>query len=152
MLGRGITLSVAALLALGPLAQTASADHHKRPRGVYTEEEYRGPAFIRQVPGLRIFFGDYALSEEEFDELYGTGRQAYENDDDYDEPAPPPRRRVIEKTPQKPKPPKAVTAKQPEAKKASASTALSCDKATSVVSGYGFSSVTPSIMPPTTLA
>ena len=35
------------------------------------------------MPGLRVIFGDYGLSEEEFDALYGTGEQF---DESYYEP------------------------------------------------------------------
>ena len=53
----------------------------EKPRRIIIEDDYYpGPAFIREIPGLRIFFGDYALTEEEFDELYGTGRRVYRDD------------------------------------------------------------------------
>lgn len=170
MFVRAFTLSLATLLIFGLAAETAQADHRKRHRRVYVEEDYYpGPAFIREVPGLRIFFGDYALSEEEFDQLYGTGsrRDRYDRgyDERYYEPEPlPPRRRSAspeqqnrKKTVTKPAKPSsaqetasAVTGKQTDQKKAlrksapAAASALSCEKATSVVTGYGFSSVTPS--------
>jgi hypothetical protein len=149
MFVRGITLSLAALFAFGVLAESADADHRKKPRRIIIEEGYYpGPAFIREVPGLRIFFGDYALTEEEFDELYGTSRRVYRDDDEPEFVQP--RRKSTEREQQRQKQKKttAKPAKQPEQKKAASKTAsaagLSCEKATSVVSGYGFSSVTPS--------
>lgn len=161
---RGLNLSLAALLAAGLFAGAAEADHNKRPRRVIVEDEYYpGPPIIRHVPGLRIFFGDYALTEEEFDELYGNGRRYR---DDLDEPEPvKPRRKARdnaeEKAKQKQKTAKPAVKKAPESKSASAGTAkqtdqaksvakaapssgMSCEKASSVVTGYGFSSVTPS--------
>lgn len=149
MFVRGITLSLAALFAFGVLAETANADHHKKPRRIVVEDDYfPGPAFIRVIPGLRILFGDYALSEEEFDERYGNGRRVYRDDD-----AAPPgksKRKASERERQKQKNSKAAAkpTKQTDQKKAASKTAsaagLSCDKATSVVSGYGFSNVTAS--------
>lgn len=147
MFVRGITVSLAALLAFGMLAETANADHHKKPRRIIIEDNYYpGPAFLRQVPGLRIFFGDYALTEEEFDELYGTGRRVYREDE---EPEPvQPRRKASEREKQKKSKTAAKPAQPGDQKKAASKTAsaagLSCEKATSVVSGYGFSNVTPS--------
>jgi hypothetical protein len=151
---RGIVLTVLAVFSVGLIAESAEADHHKKPRRIIIEDEYYppGPPIIRHVPGLRIFFGDYALSEEEFDELYGNGRRVYRDEDEYDRVAP--KRKSVER--EKKKPAKKTTAKpakptRPDAqngaeqkKTASKAQGLSCDKATSVVSGYGFSSVTPS--------
>jgi hypothetical protein len=146
MFVRGITLSLATLLATGVMVEHASADHERGG--------YYGPPIIREIPGLRILFGDYALSAEEFDELYGTPRRAYRYDE---EPEPRKTRKARErerdqqKQLQKQKQKSKTTAKPTkpaEPKKTAAKTAaasnLSCEKATSVVTGYGFSSVTPS--------
>jgi hypothetical protein len=154
MFVRGITLSLATLLATGVMVEHASADHE---RGYYP-----GPPIIREIPGLRILFGDYALSEDEFDELYGTPRRAYRYYDDEPEPRSQTRRarererelqkrkerqKQIQKQKQKSKaaskPAKPAEPKKTATKTAAAS-GLSCEKATSVVTGYGFSSVTPS--------
>jgi hypothetical protein len=97
---------------------------------------------LRHIPGIRIFFGDYALSEEEFDELYGTPQRAYSDDEDEAVPSKP-ARKASEREKQKPQKNKAA-AKPAEQKKAAAASGLSCEKATSVVTGYGFSSVQPS--------
>ncbi len=153
MLLRGITFSFAALFAAGLTAETALADHDKKPRRIIIEEGYNpGPPIIRDIPGLRIFFGDYALSEEEFDELYGTPRRAHRFDDFEDEPEyVPPRRKATEREKQQKKTKAAAKPSKPAEQKKQASKAapakpasLSCDKAGAVVSGYGFSSVTPS--------
>jgi len=155
MFVRGITLSIAAIFAVGLMAETADADHDRRkPRRIIIEDGYYpGPPIIREIPGLRILFGDYALSAEEFDELYGTPRRAYRYDE---EPEPRKTRKAREREQQKQKQQKqkqksktaAKPAKPAEPKKTAAKTAaassLSCEKATSVVTGYGFSSVTPS--------
>lgn len=155
MLIRGLSLSLAAVIALGVLAESAAADHRRKPHRV-TEDEfyYGGPPIIRDIPGLRIFFGDYALSEEEFDQLYNNRRRHF--DEDYYEPEPvQPRRKARAKAVvEQPQKPKAAAKAKPagEAKTATAESqprktaqaGLSCDKATSVVSGYGFTSVTPS--------
>lgn len=155
MLLRGITFSLAALIAAGLTAESALADHDRKPRRIIIEEGYYpGPPIIRDIPGLRIFFGDYALSEEEFDELYGSPRRANRfNGFEDDEPEyVPPRRKATEREKQKKakaaaKPPKPAEQKKAASKPAAAKTAsagLTCDKASAVVSGYGFSSVTPS--------
>jgi len=139
---RGLNLCLAALLAIGLFAGAAGADQQKKPRRVIIEDEYyAGPAFIRRVPGLRIFFGDYALTEEEFDALYGKGQRRRGSPEDA-KPAQPSRKArdsAEEKAKQK--------TSKPAAKKAvpasGAASAMSCEKASSVVSGYGFSGVTP---------
>ena len=156
MLGRGFAFSLAALLALGLFAEGANAEHRSKQRRDVVEDDYDpGIPFIGAVPGLRIFFGDYALSEEEFDELYGrrARREAEAYDEDYYEPElVKPRRKA--KTQQEQPAKKKSAAKPAPKKEASAATAkkpapaksagLSCEKAGSVVTGYGFSSVTPS--------
>lgn len=157
MIARGITLSFAALIAAGALAGAAKADQRRLPPPpppeFYEDDYYTGPPVIRHIPGLRILFGDYAMSEEEFDQLYNerqNERMRRKFDERYyePEPAPPKAKRI---TP--PKKPATTTAKpatpgQPQQKTAAAakpasssSGALTCEKATSVISGYGFSSV-----------
>jgi hypothetical protein len=148
MFVRSVTLFLAAFLAVGVMAETARADQ---------ERVYYGPPIIREIPGLRIFFGDYALSEEEFDALYGTPRRAHRNErasrEDLDEDEPAPRkqkRKASEREKQKQKnnsaakPVKPAGEKGEAKKKTAAASALSCEKATSVVSGYGFTGITPS--------
>lgn len=155
MFVRGITLSLAAIFTVGLMAEAANAEHDRRkPRRIIIEDGYYpGPPIIREIPGLRILFGDYALSAEEFDELYGTPRRAGRYYDEEPEPRKP-KRKAREQEPQQQKP-KSKTAAKPAkpaetgtAKKTTTKTAaaapLSCEKATSVVTGYGFSSVTPS--------
>jgi hypothetical protein len=152
MLVRGIALSLASLLAAGSMVDSALADH-KRRHIIIEDDYYEGPPFVRHIPGLRIFFGDYALTEEEFDELYGTGRRAYRRDrEDYDPEPAKPRRKSTQQEQQKPakktasRPAEGAgsSTKKAPAKAAASSSGLSCERATSVVSGYGFSSVTPS--------
>lgn len=160
MFARAFTVSLAALLGFGILASSAEADHRKKHRRVKVYDNYySGPDVVRGVPGLRLFFGDYALTEEEFDALYGSDR---EFDEGYYEPEPAPVKRK-KKTAVKPaiaSPKKAAPAKnlstastdaarkpvaKPEsaaaAKPAPAAAALTCDKATSIVGGYGFAGV-----------
>jgi hypothetical protein len=149
MFVRGITLSLATMLAAAITAESALADHDRRkPRRIIVEEGYYpGPPIIRDIPGLRIFFGDYALSEEEFDALYGTPpRRANRYDDKELQQKPKRKASEREKQKQKQQQKSKTAAKQAEQKKTAskADSGLSCEKATSVVSGYGFSSVTPS--------
>jgi hypothetical protein len=149
MFVRGVVLAALSVFSIGLIAESAEADQHKKQRRVIIEDEYYppGPPIIRHVPGLRIFFGDYALSEEEFDQLYGNnGRRVYRDEDEYDR-APPKKRKPVEREKKKPAKKQAAKPAQPAAeqkKAARKAEGLSCDKATSVVSGYGFSSVTPS--------
>jgi len=155
---RGLALSLAAFAAAGLFAESAMADHRKPPRRVIIEEEYPpGPPILRAIPGVRIFFGDYALSEEEFDRLYGPRTR---DDEDYYEPQPvkPKKKAASQEQAQKKdkkkqaakKQAKPSDGKQAEAKKkagtktAAATPALSCEKAATVVGGYGFSGITPS--------
>lgn len=149
---RGVSLAGLGLMAAGlPAAPALAGGNHGEPPPVY-EQNYSGPPIIRRIPGLRILFGDYALTEDEFNQLYGEKKKKKKIDETYYEPQP------AKPKPSKQAPPKAdtMTAAKPAApanpalpqKTASAAPAkpaaggpLSCEKATEVVSGYGFSSV-----------
>ena len=145
---RGLSLSGLALLATASLpAPGMAGSNHGEPPPVY-EQQYSGPPIIRRIPGLRILFGDYAMSQDEYDQLYEKKNKKKKIDESYYEPQPA-------------KPKATKPAKAPAAKPATASTnpalpqktaaatpakpaggePLSCEKATEVVSGYGFSSV-----------
>lgn len=149
---RGLSLFGVALLALGHEADAASAGSEKREAPSVYDDTYTGPPVIRRIPGIRILFGDSALEEEEYDDLYGQKKkkkkQQQQLDESYYEPAPAPSAK-----PKVVKPPAQTVAKPPAnpalpQKSASPAPAqplpdgpLSCEKATSLVSGYGFSSV-----------
>ncbi len=146
---RLVSSALVAVLAIGCLAVQADAgDRRAFRRGPAHDHFYAGPKVVRAMPGLRLLFGDYALSDEEYDALYGEEEGRF--DESYYEPEPvaPP------KTPQKnksvtaaPQPePELATAsiEEPPAKPAAkASTGMSCGKATSIITGYGFSAVKP---------
>lgn len=133
---RGLTLSLAALLAFLATAESAHAAEDEAPRPIILAgNDDPGPPILRHIPGLRIFFGDYAMSEEEFDARYGTGDEL---DESYYEPEPlPPKKKQATAKPPQPAPKKKVAAKPAAAK------GLSCTKAAEVVAGYGFTAVTP---------
>ena len=153
MFRRATLLCLAALTAAGTLSGAARADHRRLPPPPpdYVEE-YTGPPILRYIPGVRILFGDYALTEDEYNQLYGQRRHRH-FDESYYEPAPAPAPRAKRVSPPPSKKPasatsSASTGQQPAQKTASAAAAkpaaagaLSCEKATSVISGYGFSSV-----------
>jgi hypothetical protein len=150
---RAFGLSGVALLALGAMGDSASAGgNHGEPPPVY--ETYTGPPILRHIPGLRLLFGDYALTEDQYNQLYDKKKKKI--DESYYEPQP--------AGSAKPKPvkPTAKTATAPSAtdstkttgnpalpqKTQTASAAkpladgpLTCEKATEVVSSFGFSSV-----------
>ena len=171
-----IVLTICAVLAgvfaFGILAEPAAADHRKRYRKARINQQYsRGPDFVYGVPGLRVLFGDYALTEEEYDDLYGTDDSPDAVfDEDYYVPKAKSKTAVTKKPRAKPEQAKAEkpaaiktekTAKvskpsqdvttasvsKPEkadtAMQTATSGALSCDKAGDIVSGYGFQSVKP---------
>ena len=146
---RGLGLSGMALLAAATLASTASAGgNHGEAPPVY-ENNYSGPPIIRRIPGLRLLFGDYAPSEDAYDQTNEKKKKKQQIDESYYEPQP--------AKPKVVKPPSAssATAKpaapaNPALPQKTASAApvkppaggpLSCDKATEVVASYGFSSV-----------
>lgn len=150
MFVRGITLSLAALLAVGALADAARADHRRVPPPPppdyydYDYDAYDGPPVIRHIPGLRILFGDYALTEEEYDALYERKRRKF--DERYYEPEPdivppPPKAKRVTPPKKTETAAKPATGGQKTATAAKSGGALSCERATSVISGYGFSSV-----------
>lgn len=148
---RGLSLFGMALLALGHDAGAASAGSETREAPSIYGDSYTGPPLIRRIPGVRILFGDPATDAQETDDVSGQTKkkkQQQQLDESYYEPAP--------ATPEKPKvtkPPAKAAAKPPAnpalpQKSASAAAAkplaegpLSCEKATSLVSSYGFSSV-----------
>jgi len=145
---RGLSLFGVALLALGHDADAASAGSERREAPSVYDDTYTGPPVIRRIPGVRILFGDSALEDDEFDDGQTKKKKKKKQlDESYYEPAPaaPAKPKVV-------KPPATSAAKPPAnpalPQKAAASPAkplpegpLSCEKATSVVSGYGFSSV-----------
>ena len=143
---RGVGLCGVALLALGNLGGAAQAGSDTREQPSVYDDTYSGPPVIRRIPGLRILFGDSA--QPDADNLYDNKKKKKKNqqiDESYYEPAP--------AQPKVVKPPAKAAAK-PSAnpalpqKSAAANPAkplaegpLSCEKATTVVSGFGFSSV-----------
>lgn len=158
MFVRGTTLSLAALFAIAMLG-TAEADQ-RNPPPPPPEDDYSGPPLLRYVPGFRILFGDYAMSEEEYNRRYGNGDNF---DESYYEPEPAQPQKQKKKaavTPQKPAAtgnaasakaisPTPATKPASEQKTAAAapkpsSGGMSCEKAASVIAGYGFSDVVPS--------
>jgi hypothetical protein len=160
MFARGLALSLATLVAIGAVSTAAEADHRRKQRRVMAYDHYyAGPPIVRGIPGMRLFFGDYALTEEEFNALYGPG-----NGDGFDEsyyepePVTPKKKKPAAKSVKAPNSKsqkvisatgkKSVAAKtaaaQPAAKSdASSTSAMSCDKAGSIVSGFGFTAVKP---------
>lgn len=172
MLTKLFSASLAALLAVGVFAADAQADERKRLRKHPSHDRYyAGPDFVKRAPGLRLFFGDYALTRQEFDAIYGDDDDFDDFDESYYEPeavTPRPAKKKTapvqatkpaaakdgvttasvskpEKTTAVPKA-KPVTTSAATTSKATAtgSTAaggMSCDKAGSIISGYGFQSV-----------
>lgn len=144
---RGLSLSGVALLALATTGDGASAGgNHGEPPPVY-EQDYSGPPIIRNIPGLRILFGDRTVDENPSD------RKKKKIDETYYEPQPAPTSKPKAVKPPPAKTTAAATAKtntDPAMPQKTAATApaaplaegpLSCEKATEVVSGFGFSSV-----------
>ena len=158
MLIRTISASLAVVFAVSFAADAAMADHRKKKRIARSYDHYyAGPEVVRGVPGLRLLFGDYAMTREEYDALYGE-----DDADDFDAAYYEPRALTPEKPrtapaakkasvpAEKTQTTKAATAKTASVAKASttqnqtaSSGSLSCDKAGSIVSGYGFESVKP---------
>lgn len=149
MIVRIVSAALLATFATGLLTVDADAgERRKVRRGPAYDHFYAGPPVIRAVPGLRLLFGDYALSPEEYDSLYG------EDDDRFDEsyyepeaivPAKPQARKAAKAAPQDDVATASIdnapAAAADEPPKAAGS--LTCDKAANIVSGYGFSAVKP---------
>ena len=145
---RGVGLCGLALLALGSLGGAAQAGSDTREQPSVYDDTYSGPPVIRRIPGLRILFGDSDQTDE--DKLYDKKKKKKKQqiDESYYEPAP-----AQSVQPKAVKPPAKAAAKPPAdpalpQKSAAANPAkplaegpLSCEKATTVVSGFGFSSV-----------
>lgn len=166
---RSVVLAVSVLAATAALTITADAGERRkfRRQAAPADHYYAGPGFVHRMPGFRVLFGDYALSEEEFDALYGNGEDF---DETYYEPKPlvsakpkvKPATKAAKATtpaalttasaddaepqPVAPKPIKAakpataaLTADPPPAPSAT----LTCGKASTIIEGYGFSGVKP---------
>ena len=143
---RSVGLCGVALLSLGSLGDEARAGSETRERSSVYDDSYTGPPVIRRIPGLRILFGDSVQSEDENDNK--KKKKKRQIDESYYEPAP-----AQPVKPKAVKPPAKAAASPPAnpalpQKSAAATPAkplaegpLSCEKATSVVSGFGFSSV-----------
>lgn len=176
MFAKATFAALASLIALAAVSGPALADHRKKHRRMAYDTYYSGPEVVKGIPGIRVLFGDYGLSEEEYDALYGSGEDGQPNfDESYYEPkantAPTSKTKPITKTVTKTKPAtkppvtkeetatvktqtplvKTATAApddEVQAKPAKPETpstgSVSCDKASGIVSDYGFTSVKPS--------
>lgn len=164
---RSVVLAVSVLTAAATLAITADAGERRkfRRQAAPADHYYAGPGFVHRIPGFRVLFGDYALSEEEFDALYGNGEDF---DETYYEPQPlttaKPKVKPVAKAtkatspaalttastgdvepvlPKPVKPAKPATAALAAEPPLTSSAALTCDKAGAIIEGYGFSGVKP---------
>ena len=170
MLIRGLSVSLAAVLAFGLAAGAADAEQRKKPRrALYEDRYYAGPDFVSRIPGIRVLFGDYALTEDEYNELYGSPDTPDKFDESYYEPQPadgvkPKKKPAVKSVKATPKAPadttttasidnsrkpvekSTVAAKPaettPVAKPATVNAAVSCDKANEIIGGYGFAGIT----------
>jgi hypothetical protein len=142
----------AAALAAVLFAVASPADAGPRLRFFFGDYEpdyrtyYPGPDYI---PRRRHRYDDdYSLPDDDDDDLSGRRFYGYSRDDedeyddeDYYEPeyVPPKKKKKVKAAAK----PSAKTAAKPEAKKKKEQQAqsLSCDKASEIVSGYGFTSV-----------
>lgn len=151
---------VAAVIA-GTLAPDAFAGHRKRRVMVY-DPYYAGPVVVRPPGLMRLMFGGYRMTPEEYDAMYGQDQfdESY-YDPQLDEPVPPPKPRKTKKpvtagktaapiASKKPlttasvsKPASTETEAETATKPAASLTSVSCSKAGDIVSGYGFSAVKP---------
>lgn len=152
---RPISVSLAVIVAFTLTAGDVMAEHRKKKRHLQPHDSfYAGPEFVRGVPGLRLLFGDYAMSRAEFEALYGEG--SFDDDDAFDEayyepralpePKPKPVRKAAVRKEAAPAT-RTAAAKAPSATPQKAAAApsggLSCEKAGSIVAGYGFENVKP---------
>ena len=141
----GLLSGFAALVALGAMDSAEAGSRWKfRYYDYYPEYEsfYPGPIFI---PPPRYYkYNRYSAYEEDYDDDF---------DPDYYEPqyAPPgAQKKKLKRTqPQTSKPStttkKKVTTKQPQTQQSQKKPAsITCDKASKIVAGYGFSAVKPS--------
>lgn len=176
MPARRLTLALC-LLASAAMAGQAHAEHRQKRRVIIQEQVY-APGFFEHIPGVRTLFGDYALTEEEYNALYGPDAQDFDESYYEPEPAAPMKPKSKPGTKQGAKTPAAKPASKPAAAKTAAKPAaetgkdevetasttpdsgsealsakpaagkvadkgMTCEKASGIVSGYGFSAVTP---------
>ncbi|MFM8747228.1 MAG: hypothetical protein ACKOED_11265 [Aestuariivirga sp.] len=126
-------LAILALAGAIGLGQAAAADERQQPgEFMVAQDDSSGSTLLRKIPGIRLLFGERPPASEN-PEAPRNKKSAPAFDENYYEPQPVNPARTQPAAPAKAKPP---------AKPAAAATPpMSCEQATSVVSGFGFSSV-----------
>ena len=151
---RFASAALAAVFLTGAMTSDAYAGHRKR-HGVIIYDQYDpGPRYVRRPGFLRLMFGGYGMTRDDYEELYGSDQfdESY-YDPRFDDPVVKPKPRKVSKA----KAPVSTPAKKPlatasiakpatteTATTASAGGPMTCGKASGIISGYGFSSVKPS--------
>ena len=96
------------------------------------QDDSSDSTFLRRIPGIRLLLGDRPPASEN-PEAPANKKNKKNFDESYYEPEP--------ANPVKPQPTAPAKAKPPAKPAAVAAPPMSCEQATSVVSGFGFSSV-----------
>ena len=140
---------LAAVFLTGAVTSDAFAGHRKRHGVIIYDQYYDGPGYIRRPGFLRLMFGGYGMTRDDYEELYGDDQfdESY-YDPRFDEPVVKPKPRKVTKakapvtTPAK-KPLTTASISKPAATETTAAAGgpMTCGKASGIISGYGFSSV-----------
>lgn len=148
---RSVCLCGTAILVVLACEGAARAGSNNGDAPPVYEDDYSGPPIIRRIPGLRLLFGDPTTSGDNGAVLDGDKKKKKNSqfDDSYYEPEPAPVAKpkavTPPATPAASKPPADPALPQKTANAAPAQPLadgpLSCEKATAVVAGFGFSSV-----------
>jgi hypothetical protein len=130
---RAFGFAILALAAASALAQPAAAeDRGQTGEFMVAQDDSSDSTFLRKIPGIRLLFGDRPPASE--NPVAPENKRNKKNiDESYYEPEPANPVKARPATPAKPKPPAKPAA--------SAAPPMSCEQATTVVSGFGFSSV-----------
>jgi hypothetical protein len=133
---RMFCVAVIAGFGASALANPAGAEQRRQPGEIMlAQDNSSDQTFLRKIPGIRLLFGDKPPAEQTPEPA--RNKKANKNfDESYYEPQP--------ANPSQPKPAAPAKAKPPAKPAKAAQTVaapISCEQATAVVSGFGFSSV-----------
>jgi hypothetical protein len=126
-------LAILTLAGASALAQPAVAQERgQNGEFMVAQDDSSDSTFLRRIPGIRLLLGDRPPASEN-PEAPANKKNKKNFDESYYEPEP--------ANPVKPQPTAPAKAKPPAKPAAVAAPPMSCEQATSVVSGFGFSSV-----------
>jgi hypothetical protein len=126
-------LGFAVLAVVGLTAPAWAGQRQATGEYMVAQDDSSDPTFLRKIPGIRLLLGNPPAETSPPEPQDSKKKKNKSFDESYYEPEP--------ATPAQQKPSAPAKAKPPAKPAASAAPPMSCEQATTVVSGFGFSSV-----------